>query len=269
MFQLARANQQFRGRIAIGGAVGALALALLPAAWASEPRVVGGVVADPGEWPAAVALFREDSKQGFQQFCGGTLIAPQHVLTARHCVTGPLDPTLTAIIGRYDLSETDGEEIAVTAVHRAPRADLAVLELSLASTYAPFPLATRAQDRVATAPGEVMRVAGWGDTRPRRTSPSEVLLEVRQFGKPAKRCKRAYPFFKTAKSICALGRRLAARQHGSSCYGDSGGPLVADVPERVLVGAVEGGGRRCGDPRNPPYYTRVATSRRWIRDQLP
>jgi len=46
-----------------------------------QERIVGGKNADPGEWPWMVALFN-----GGRQFCGGSLIDNNHVLTAAHCV---------------------------------------------------------------------------------------------------------------------------------------------------------------------------------------
>ena len=74
-----------RGRVltallAALAATAAVAVAV-PAAPAEGPRaraaVVGGEPAPPGAYPYIVALSRG---------CGGTLIAPDRVLTAGHCV---------------------------------------------------------------------------------------------------------------------------------------------------------------------------------------
>ncbi len=254
-------------RRAAFGASCVLAIATVPAVAGVQPRVIGGDVADPAKWPAAVALVTAHDGQ----ICGGTLIALQQVLTAKHCVYGRLDPTLEVVVGRPDLSDTtQGREIDVTGLHRHPRADLAVLDLqSAAAPATPFPVATRAQDRAATRPGDVLRVAGWGSTRPRGGLPSDVLLEAKQFAKPGRKCRRAYSFFRNRTMICALGRRLSRDQYASSCYGDSGGPLVADTRAgRVLVGTVSGGGFRCGNPRQPPYYARTAAFRGWILNHV-
>jgi len=266
MFQLAEANHKvIRVRNAAIAAIGVLATATIPAGANFQPRVIGGDVASPAMWPAAVALVNESG-----QFCGGTLIGRRQVLTAKHCVYGPLDPTLEAVVGRPDLSDAaDGREIRVTARHRHPNADLAVLDLATGSPETPFPIATRRQDRAATEPGDLLRVAGWGSTRPRGGLPSDVLREAKQFAKRGRRCRLAYSFYENRTMICALGRKLSRDQYASACYGDSGGPLVADtLAGRVLVGAVSGGGFRCGNPRQPPYYTRVAAFRSWILDHL-
>lgn len=46
-----------------------------------QERIVGGHNADPNEWPWIAVLFN-----GPRQFCGGSLIDSEHILTAAHCV---------------------------------------------------------------------------------------------------------------------------------------------------------------------------------------
>ncbi|KAJ7393653.1 hypothetical protein OS493_003309 [Desmophyllum pertusum] len=49
-----------------------------------ESRIVGGIQSSPGDWPWQAMLRRMPRGSSF---CGGTLIAPQWVLTAAHCVS--------------------------------------------------------------------------------------------------------------------------------------------------------------------------------------
>lgn len=48
-------------------------------------RIVGGVDSSPGDWPWQGML--TSSPNGYV-FCGGSLIAPQWLVTASHCVKG-------------------------------------------------------------------------------------------------------------------------------------------------------------------------------------
>lgn len=48
-------------------------------------RIVGGVDSSPGDWPWQTML--TSSPNGYV-FCGGSLVAPQWLVTASHCVKG-------------------------------------------------------------------------------------------------------------------------------------------------------------------------------------
>ena len=48
-------------------------------------RIVGGVDSSPGDWPWQAML--TSSPNGYV-FCGGSLVAPQWLVTASHCVKG-------------------------------------------------------------------------------------------------------------------------------------------------------------------------------------
>ncbi len=89
-------------------------------------RIVGGTTTTIGEWPWQVAIAADPEffgGNGFQrQFCGGTLVAPNVVLSAGHCFHDVFDdngdfdnPDLVSVItGRTTLSSNVGQEIEVS-----------------------------------------------------------------------------------------------------------------------------------------------------------
>src|SRR5690349_18755974 len=76
-------------------------LLISTSAFAAAP-VVGGNAAKPGEWPDVALVVAP------QALCTGTLIAPDVVLTAGHCIeTHPFE----VIVGTVDFSAPGGERI--------------------------------------------------------------------------------------------------------------------------------------------------------------
>ena len=88
-------------------------------------RVFGGFQAKKDAFPFQVALLNsagltEDlESQGDSQFCGGSLIAPQWVLTAAHCMfdgDAQITPAdITVLVGATNLKE--GKRIPVAEIH--------------------------------------------------------------------------------------------------------------------------------------------------------
>lgn len=78
---------------------------------AAPPRIIGGHLADPGEWPFMVALYdgreKDLSKIRDATFCGGFLISNEWILTAAHCLYRSTDDTFQYYIKR------DKSEIAI------------------------------------------------------------------------------------------------------------------------------------------------------------
>lgn len=223
--------------------------------------IVGGGPAAPDDAPAIVALVTPGASARSGQFCAGTLVAPDRVLTAKHCTTGQGPVGIDVVAGRRRLSdETGGVRTGVTQILRAPgEADAAVLVLA---RPLPTPVLSVAgpADREADTAGTVGTIAGWGLTRADRSDDgSDVLLSGRVTIRGSQVCRDAYGRLPSGTLCAGAGRP-------DHCNGDSGGPLitVGDRGRRVLAGIISFGGDRCADARSPGAYVAVRALGAWL-----
>ena len=138
---------------------------------AGDPEIVGGVpVGDATDFPYQVALvFRQVSDPFQAQFCGGSLISPDTVLTAAHCVEGESARDLAVRSGIVDLVDDLGHRANVRQIRVHPDYDpatsdndVAVLQLS---TTLPEPVVEIARPSQAGLwpAGTPATITGWGD----------------------------------------------------------------------------------------------------------
>jgi secreted trypsin-like serine protease len=255
----------------------AAALPVLAAAQRAQSSVVGGTAARPGAYPWMVALSRG---------CGASLIAPDRVLTAGHCVEEARVVDLSVYVGahrrrrgtlRYDGRSVRPLEIATHPGYRtiggnAPANDVAVIQLSEpVEGVTPVRLAG-AGDGFRFDGGSGATVIGWGVTRSRNLRTARMPLGLRQ-GRLTilsdRTCGRWFGtrrgVYRAGSMLCARSRDARRRPATSPCVGDSGGPLVNDG---VQVGVVSFG-VSCGALREPTVFARVAPLRGFIDDPSP
>lgn len=75
-----------------------------------EGQVIGGSGVPNGKYPFVVAVLdrRAGGSAYQQQFCGGTLIDRNSILTAAHCVKGLQPQRLRVTVGRTALKSNQG-----------------------------------------------------------------------------------------------------------------------------------------------------------------
>lgn len=226
----------------------------------AQPYIVGGERTSTSEYPWAVALTTPASEAAY---CGGALVAADKVLTAAHCVSGYMLPSIRVAVGRTDLRTDEGEERSVLRAwvhpdYRAPEQghDVAVLTLDQPVRYDTIPVES---DRDVYRPGRLATVLGWGYTA--EGGPSSPML--RQVEVPLvddDQCAATYREFDSAIMVCA-----GDPQGGmDACYGDSGGPLI--VGNRLI--GITSWGSGCARESTPGVFVRITAYHDEIAGQL-
>lgn len=230
------------------------------------PMIIGGEETTIEENPFAVALTTPD---GFQ-FCGGTIVAPNKVVTAAHCTEGTSPADVKVVAGRTSLSAGGGTTAGVTDIWIHPdwnssalRNDASVLTLDTSLSEAPLPIASP-EDGDLYAAGANSTVLGWGTTESGSTS--DVLRKVDVPVVADDTCAASYAGqFDAASMVCAG----LAEGGKDSCQGDSGGPLVGVTADgtRKLIGIVSWG-QGCAEPNYYGVYGRVSAFHDELAGQL-
>jgi secreted trypsin-like serine protease len=192
-----------------------------------EPYIIGGGTVSSAPWAAAVF-------SGGSFTCSGTIIAPNWVLTARHCISG----TMSVRVGSV-LRASGGVTRTVSATFT--RSDLALMRLSSSVSTSYVTLAS------SDPPvGSTNSIYGWGMTCYSGCGASSQL-------------KTASVRVTSTNVTDAYGGRAirSTAINGNAWRGDSGGPEFYNGAQVGVASTANG--------VNIQNYGSIAFNRDWIR----
>ena len=225
-----------------------------------------------------MAFFVDQTADGETFFCSGTVVSPNVVLTAAHCVTdestgAPLDPAGFAVV-TGSVNWTDVATRSVSGVSRVivdpaynpttHLSDAALVVLSSPTTAPSVGLASSANLGLETA-GTGAVISGWGETF-QGSGVAADLQWAETVVQSSAYCGQFDSAYDAAFQICAVDFPF---DDTATCNGDSGGPLLAVGPDdqAVQIGITDFGPADC-DTVSADYFTAVEPLATWARAQI-
>lgn len=255
---------------------------LLPATMASSNsnqfKIIGGEKVVNGEYPWVTALLYADVSSGFNaQFCGGSLMAPNMVITAAHCVAGLDVDDIDVAVGINDLdSITATDRIQVVGIHVHPDFDYSTMDndialLRLSRNSISKPLALLSLDEAEALPvGQLLTTMGWGALDNLHNEslwvepdfPTELQhVQIPLVDNVSCQDSMTSPYSVVTDNMLCAGYVAGGK---SSCQGDSGGPLIYDDGVNRYQVGIESWGEECALPDLPGVYTKLANYFDWV-----
>lgn len=252
-----------------------------------QSRIINGKPASTATYPWMASIFilgGKDSDNGGG--CGGSLIAPNWVLTAAHCFLNEAGNAVAdnpASLTTVTLNSDNIVNLDANATERAAKRvvihpnyqpdsatstnindyDMALIELEASVNITPVKLYNGA------LPAHLPTiVAGWGATVGDGTAASDTLLQTQLVSVTTTACEAAHEGLITSNMFCAGS--FADTDTSDTCQGDSGGPLFVNLTQGAMqIGVTSFGGSEtanCGTPGSPGVYASIPELFSFIND---
>lgn len=235
-------------------------------------KIVGGEDADIADYPWHVALVT----QAGSQYCGGSVIDAEWILTAAHC----LGTTAFIRAGVTDRRDTNGQDRAGSLIIKhedyvsvTQGMDIALIKLSEPLDLSDpnveiIPISTQMHHALGFEDPDVMStITGWGALW--SGGPSSNILQVAHVPIVSnEQAQVGYPNETITDDMIAAG--LWGVGGIDACQGDSGGPLFVPDPNSpvgYVVAGITSWGYGCAGATHMGMYARVSYFEDWIEEK--
>jgi len=226
-----------------------------------EGRIIGGSEVKIEDFPYQISLQLSGSHR-----CGGSVVAPNVILTAAHCVRGINARDLTIRVGSS--SKTSGGLVVKVKKYIDHELynpstidfDIAILVLEENLQYSdkiqPIEMATQ-----EATDGDNCVVSGWGNQKEGVPSSPDNLKAAKIRIISNSNCKAYYGSSSITDRMMCAGVPEGGQ---GSCQGDSGGPLTVNGKVVGVVSWAAG----CSRPRVPTVFGNVVNLLGWVQQKM-
>ncbi|XP_042315230.1 transmembrane protease serine 2 isoform X2 [Sceloporus undulatus] len=233
----------------------------------SRNRIVGGTSASLGDWPWQVSLQVYGT-----HLCGGSIITPEWIVTAAHCVDGTYSAphywnVFAGILRQPEMIYSKGHRVEKVIPHpnydsSSKTNDIALMKLQSPLIFDEFirPVCLP-NPGMMFQPGQQCWISGWGALRQGGNTSKVLNAAVVPLIDPDI-CNDKYIYNGHILPTMICAGYLKGKV--DSCQGDSGGPLVTYRKSLWWLVGDTSWGTGCATQYRPGVYGNVTVFTEWI-----